>query len=39
MLRDEAYRRTIESGTKVAEADLIEEALTDWQIKNKVRCD
>jgi hypothetical protein len=39
MLRDESYRRTIDSGNKVAEADLIEEALTDWQIKNKVRCD
>lgn len=36
ILFDEAYRRTRESGKKVFEADLLDEALTAWIKKNKL---
>ena len=33
LLKDEAHKRTMESGTKGSEADLLDEALSDWQLK------
>lgn len=36
MLRDESYRRSVEAGNKVSEADLIDEALAAWQLKNNI---
>lgn len=39
MLRDESYRRTVAEGQKVSEADLLDEALADWQLKHQLRSD
>ena len=39
MLRDESYRRSVETGNKVSEADLIDEALAAWQLKNNIQGD
>jgi len=39
MLRDEAYKRTAQSGEKVSEADLIDEALNEWRKKHKIPAD
>lgn len=39
MLRDESYRRSVESGEKVSEADLIDEALMEWHRKYKILAD
>lgn len=40
MLRDESYRRSINStGPRVSEADLIDEALTEWSKKHKIPAD
>lgn len=33
LLKEEAHKRTMQSGTKVSEADLLDEALSDWQLK------
>lgn len=39
MLRDESYNRSVKQGTKVSEADLIDEALADWQLKHQIKSD
>lgn len=39
MLRDESYKRSVETGQKVSEADLIDEALDEWRKKHKIQAD
>lgn len=36
MLRDESYRRSVETGQKVSEADLLDEALAEWRLKHGI---
>lgn len=37
MLRDESYRRSVESGTKVSEADLLQDALDAWCLEQGIK--
>lgn len=39
MLRDESYRQTREKGSKVSEADILDEALNDWKLKHGILTD
>lgn len=39
MLRDESYKRTMEAGERVTEAELLDEALLEWRRKHKVYHD
>lgn len=39
MLRDESYARSVKQGTKVSEADLIDEAIDLWRQKNQIKGD
>lgn len=39
MLRDVSYQRTVETGEKVSEADLIDEALMEWRRRHKIIID
>lgn len=39
MLRDQSYKRSVSTGTKVSEADLIDEALADWKLKHGIHSD
>lgn len=39
MLRDESYKRTMEAGERVTEAELLDEALSEWRRKHKVYHD
>ena len=37
MLKEEAYRQTKETGLKVSEADLLDEALEEYEVRLEVR--
>jgi len=37
MLKEEAYRQTMETGLKVSEADLLDEALEEYEVRLEVR--
>ena len=39
MLKDEAHRQSKKTGTKVSEADLLDEALANWQITHQTTPD
>ncbi|GEK52322.1 hypothetical protein [Vreelandella venusta] len=39
LLKDEAHKRTMKSGAKVSEADLLDEALSAWQLKIQAKQD
>lgn len=39
MIRDEAMRRSLERGTRVTEADLLDEALSEWRTKHRIKTD
>ncbi|RUR52016.1 hypothetical protein [Vreelandella populi] len=36
MLKEEAYRQTMKTGNKVSEADLLDEALAEYEIRLQV---
>ncbi len=36
MVRDEAMRRSLQMGIRVAEADILDEALEEWRARHKV---
>ncbi|WP_404376005.1 hypothetical protein [Vreelandella aquamarina] len=37
MLKEEAYRQTMETGLKVSEADLLDEALEEYEVRLAIR--
>ncbi|MGQ7288676.1 hypothetical protein ACUN7Z_14125 [Vreelandella venusta] len=37
MLKEEAYRQTMKTGLKVSEADLLDEALEEYEVRLAVR--
>ncbi|MGA4495366.1 hypothetical protein [Vreelandella venusta] len=37
MLKEEAYRQTMETGFKVSEADLLDEALEEYEVRLAIR--
>ncbi len=39
MLRDQSYQRSVEIGKKVSEADLLDEALSEWRIKHGIHTE
>lgn len=39
MLRDEAYRQSREQATRVSEADLLDQALSEWAERHQIPTD
>jgi|AntRauTorcE11897_2_1112592.scaffolds.fasta_scaffold207790_1 hypothetical protein len=39
LLRDESYRQSVSTGSKVSEADLLDQAMSEWKSRHGIKGD